>query len=280
MQVDDEIRKCVVFVAYRTKSETKLAGTAFLVGVPLQNSDRFASYVVTAKHTLDAIRPRSIDGITLIRVNLENNQGVKLIEVPIGHWIAHPTSDVAALAINWTDAIDHLFVTSDMFASLSVLQEMAIGIGDDIFVTGLFTQHVGSEKNLPILRSGNIAAMPEEPVKTKKFGKMRAYLVECRSIGGLSGSPVFVQLGPIRKTPKGGPLRFIGSRFALLGLMHGHWNFPADGDAPLSDGVFDDEKLNVGIGVVVPADTILELLNLPVFLASRAQLRPDETAID
>ena len=64
----------------------------------------------------------------------------------------------------------------------------------------------------------NIAMIPDEPVTTS-LGDIKAYLVEARSIGGLSGSPAFV-----RETGAEGT----GS-FYLLGLMHGHWGVPAKG---------------------------------------------------
>jgi len=41
---------------------------------------------------------------------------------------------------------------------------------------------------------GNIAAMPEELIEVRDFGMMQAYLVESRSLGGISGSPVFVHV--------------------------------------------------------------------------------------
>ncbi len=37
---------------------------------------------------------------------------------------------------------------------------------------------------------GNIAMMPDEPVRTS-IGMMESYLIEVRSIGGLSGAPRF-----------------------------------------------------------------------------------------
>ena len=51
--------------------------------------------------------------------------------------------------------------------------------------------------NLPIVRLGAIAAMPGEYIKTD-WGCLRAYLIEARSIGGLSGSPVFIRVGTTR----------------------------------------------------------------------------------
>ena len=134
---------------------------------------------------------------------------------------------------------------------------------------GLFHRHAGTKKNTPVVRTGNIAAMPEEPVDTAR-GPMEAYLVEARSIGGLSGSPVFVHLGIVRNVE--GQVKFATQKwgvFYLLGMMQGHW------EMPLLDVDFanEDERglvtANMGIAVVSPADRILEVLNQPFYLALR-----------
>jgi hypothetical protein len=111
---------------------------------------------------------------------------------------------------------------------------------------------------------GNIAMMPDEVIPTE-LGDMEAYLVEARSIGGLSGSPAFV-----RKTVPFG----IGS-FYLLGLMHGHWDLPAKSknDLLMNDDLLG--KVNMGIAIVVPAKKILEVLNHPELVKMREQQEKD-----
>lgn len=66
--------------------------------------------------------------------------------------------------------------------------------------------------------------MPKDKLPIEGFGEMEAYLVEGRSIGGLSGSPAFV-----RNTVKTPMQTAAGTRTAmsglggahLLGLVHG-----------------------------------------------------------
>jgi hypothetical protein len=72
----------------------------------------------------------------------------------------------------------------------------------------------------PTARFGNIAQMPNEPVIIKRF-EQDCFLVEARSIGGFSGSPVFWHVLPFAGgayRPKGnlqlGPL--------LLGVELGY----------------------------------------------------------
>ena len=83
-----------------------------------------------------------------------------------------------------------------------------IRVGSPVGLTGLFVHHHGSSRNIPIVRSGNIAAMTDEPVSTRR-GLMTAFLVEVRSIGGLSGSPVFAE--GVAET-------------GVIGLVHGHFD--------------------------------------------------------
>ena len=99
---------------------------------------------------------------------------------------------------------------------------------------------------------------------------MEAYLVEARSINGLSGSPVFVspEAGYVHdlktKDPHalgrwGGEAR----RFWLLGLMHGHWDVDASDIDMIRPDRADAELINAGIGIVVPAQKILEIIEQP-----------------
>jgi hypothetical protein len=46
-----------------------------------------------------------------------------------------------------------------------------IGIGDDVFITGLFSFVAGVDKNLPVVRTGNLAMVPSERVPSKKWHK-------------------------------------------------------------------------------------------------------------
>jgi hypothetical protein len=125
----------------------------------------------------------------------------------------------------------------------------------------LFANHYGKDRNIPIMRVGNIAAMPEEKVSVKDFGQVDAYLVEVRSIGGLSGSPVFVYLGSWRIDNGKMKLGGAGKSFYWLGVMHGHY----DQDLLEMDGLTPDTlkniKINMGIAIVTPSTKVLELIN-------------------
>jgi len=73
--------------------------------------------------------------------------------------------------------------------------QIVLGYGDDIFMVGRFITFDGKQRNTPVVRFGQISMLPAEPVEVDGGrAQEEVFLVECRSIGGLSGSPVFVDL--------------------------------------------------------------------------------------
>lgn len=243
MLIPDDVRKCVAFLAYKTADGLKLGGTCFFVGVRTQEKDvTHFGYAVTAKHVIEAIRDKSIDGKVYLRTNFLTSPP-EPVPSELEDWRFHPsdsTVDVAALLAVPPEGHDHLLYPTSRFATDEILAREEIGVGEEVFLVGLFYEHLGKKRNIPIVRVGNIAAMPEEPVETRSLGPIDAYLVEARSIGGLSGSPVFVHLGLVR--PKSGRLRFARPArgvYYLLGLMHGHW----DRKVPDVDSAIDDVRL-------------------------------------
>lgn len=148
-----------------------------------------------------------------------------------------------------------------MLLNSDIIKEKNIGIGDEVFMTGLFTNHSGKEKNIPIVRIGNIAAMPDEPIRSADFGNLHAYLVELRSLGGLSGSPVFVYLTPSRIINGTHNLNSY-AEFFLLGLLHGHWDLKSATKGVELDQFTPNKETNIntGIGIAVPACGILEII--------------------
>lgn len=76
---------------------------------------------------------------------------------------------------------------------------------------------------------------------------MDAYLVEMQSIGGLSGSPVFVHFPPLRKVKDG--IEFPEMHTLLIGWVHGHFDVELRDQAV--DEVYPEGGVNAGIGVVV-----------------------------
>lgn len=262
MLVPDEIRKCVVFLCYQDSSGLRLAGTAFFVNVPMEGLGRVDVYLVTAKHVIEKIGQKSIDQKVYVRMNLKDG-GTEKVPTHIDHWIFHPEDpsiDVAVLPwVPTATQVVFLSIPSWMAVTDQVIADEGIGPGDEVFITGLFVNHYGKRRNLPIIRIGNIALMPEEPVQTKQFGLIDAYLIECRSIGGLSGSPAFVHLAEARLVNKEVQMKL--PLFYWLGLVHGHWDLKVQDTDSLLVDLFNVERVNMGIAIVVPAVKVMEVID-------------------
>jgi hypothetical protein len=277
MIVPDEVRKCVVFVGEEKKTGGRRAcGTAFIVARPIEGTDRVATYCVTAWHTIKRIMENGGYKV-LLRLNLVGG-GARWIETEVHDWKTHPDDssvDVAVLWLDWLDLIkEYDFVACKLSMALDeqIINDLAIGIGDELFFVGLFSEHQDTHKNIPIVRVGNIAAMPEEMIRSQEWC-MHAYLVEARSIGGLSGSPAFVHVGTdprfrVRRTSKPQQPQSAlvpAPTFYLLGLVHGHWDAKDSVDATDEDSSRGNESVNMGIAIVVPMQTIMYVIDQDEF---------------
>lgn len=283
MDIPAEVQKCVVFVGYQlADGSKKFAGSAFFVMklTPEKAPLLGVRYAVTARHVIDGIRRKGLDKV-LLRVNRKSGDA-DWIDTHVKDWNFHPDGpvDVAVLPFEPFIGFDHNLFPTAGFVTPEVVANEQIGVGNEVFVVGLFHHHYGQKNNIPIIRVGNIAAMPVEKVNTG-LGLMDAYLIEARSIGGLSGSPVFLPLGT-RRTMTGlvmspGQLQ----RYYLLGLMHGHFDVREDDlvDEFVSEDAASPKSVNMGIAIVVPIEKVLETIGLPKLVEwEAAQERKKEGA--
>jgi hypothetical protein len=237
-------------------------------------------FLVTAKHVARKIENKQC----YLRVNLKSG-GSDLVGLENIPWFFHPDevvpSDVAvypfALPPEVIKQFDFEAIPVSMLLTDNTRISQGIGEGDEVFIIGLFSRHTGNQKNLPIVRTGTIAMISEEPVSTQNFGSIEAYLIESRSIKGLSGSPVFVA--------KQNGLNFAGHiipsskiTLHLLGLMHGHWEIEPGESLDLDDAEGGADSVNVGIAIVIPAKHILETINCKGLLEFRAKQEAADTA--
>jgi hypothetical protein len=273
----------VVFLYFRKGGQLRPAGTAFFGGYPIpEHPTRAITTLLTAQHVIAHIRIHSDDGVVLLRVNTTAG-GVEWYETSEGDWFHDGSStDCAVLLFRPSlESSDWAGWSLGSVATDEVIERERIGVGDEVFVVGLFRHHIGRDRNEPIVRVGNIAAIPTDPIRLTHFGNMRAILIEARSIGGLSGSPVFIHMGFARW--REGQVMTAGtdSPFFLLGLMHGHWEaLEADVDSidasDESESYERGERLNTGIGVVVPANEIMAMLESHTLLRELAAARRDQ----
>jgi hypothetical protein len=255
--------------------------TGFLVNaVELRPESIAYPYLVTAEHVISGMLTRDMD--IHCRVNRRDGVG-EVIKLPPDRWWFHPDehqrTDVAVLPMGMPqDLLDHEYIP---VVNMPRHEDRRPRLGEEVFILGLFRSHYGKQRNVPIVRIGNISALPEEPVWTKYCGHTDAYLIEARSISGLSGSPVFKNaegLMPFPKQPTDASLsdveRIMNERRAreeidwldweFVGLVHGHFDVSSlDEDMVTEDSPGSSAGINTGIGIVIPADKIKQTLFQP-----------------
>jgi hypothetical protein len=285
VRIPDAVLKSVGFIGELTSDGgTEVYGdlhaTGFFVSIPSEFPgdilDRYA-FFVTAKHVASDLKDREI----YFLVNKKGG-GVMHLTGNGRPWFLHPTdktADVAIISVDVDPQADIMgimvedFVSADDLANLQGPSSQRVGVGDEVFATGLFTPASGSSRILPIVRHGNIAMLPSEQIQTE-LGYADVYLVEARSIGGLSGSPVWVRPNMQMVVQHDGilkPANLVGPG-KFLGLMHGHWDIK---ECEKNDPeIVHDRKhgVNLGIGIVVPASKIRETMYQPVLVELRREL--------
>ncbi len=270
MRVPEIINRCVCFLCVENPQGASVryryGGTAFFVQVQQTPDIRFP-YLVTAKHCVD--RAAQHGGLK-VRLNLKDGKGAQVLDLPSSAWFYHenPASDVAIMPCVPSKEFEYAVIDTATFADSDVIAKNHIGIGDELFISGLFTQRYGSERNIPIIRTGIIASMPDEPLIDDGGNPYNAYLAEVRSIGGLSGSPVFVYLEPMRVTDHKQQPDLYYPDYFLLGLVRGHWDLGKHSSAMgfMSD---KDAKINMGIAVVTPIGEVEDVLRCDELVKAR-----------
>lgn len=279
MRVPDGARKSVLFLGDKTTGGFTPRGTAFVVS--LTEGEHRWHYLVTAEHVVSGMVTRGYD--VWLRTNLESG-GSFDSKIPYGAWHFHPEServptDVAVCPIELCDDEDIRATGLDIAATKELIAQKHIGLGDEVAIIGLFRQHHGKQRNLPIVRVGNIALLTSEPVWTRYCGYTDAYLIVARSINGLSGSPVFVTMPPFRAN-EGKVEQHIGPVYWLLGLVHGHFDVDRlHEDAVVDDGNDGSRGINAGIGIVIPVEKILETIHCGELVAERKQMTLEASTI-
>lgn len=251
----------------RTTNKYRAWGTAFFLAYPA--GEWGETYLVTARHLLP--NACSGDGTVHLRVNTRDG-GVAFLAVPGGEgawWTPDDEGvDVAVLPFAFDSTVDIRVTAAELIATDDVIAHYEIGVGDPLDIVGLFEHVQGRARNRPIVRTGTIAAMPDEPFIEKEGAPPSwLYLAEIRSHGGLSGSPVGVLLGYDRDAD-GNRVRS-GPGF-LLGMIRGHWELP---DAAYNAFFRDaDGTLNTGIALVTPMQEVTKLLTSDKARAKRSEL--------
>ena len=234
-------------------------GTAFVVGYPDPENDSYSiPLIVTAKHLVDE-RDKVIgrfstnEGKTLIDVHYNLSK----IRANKDYWVhPDPNVDIAVFRTKHFEETDYLPLPINLIATKETFVSEEIVQTNRIFFPSLLVNFMGSTRNYPVIRSGEIALIPNEPVpiRYKSSGKIikidqEAILVEATAIPGSSGSPVFLWPGP---RIKGNSIHQKPTKAFLLGIMFGFYNYD----------IQENSLENSGIAIVIPSWRLREILDL------------------
>ncbi len=262
MRLSPDAQKCVVFFGIPSPPNGDIAygGTGFLVG--MKKGADLISCLVTARHVAENLTDHP-DAI--VRINKKNG-GAESIALDGLRWNYHQDSTVdLAAAPCIFDANSFDCISYDLRQAISLKNAGAVMCGDLINIVGLFRLHAGDKKNIPMVHTGHVAALPDSveriSIKDRTTGKIigiDAMLVEAQTLNGLSGSPVFGHaVAELPFTPR----VHAYSSVLLMGMYVGSWD-GAPGEILERDRSFGGEiRVPVGMGIVIPADKIIELVS-------------------
>jgi hypothetical protein len=278
-KIDPEILDCVFFL-YRTREDAdkneKSGGTGFFVGIPSEKfPEHHYAYAISNWHVVLE------DGFPVIKVNTIDGKS-HIIETEPSEWEFLPRRDDIAIYLCPGSVLDSddkvILIPTILFATDEQILKREIGVGDDVFMIGRFIDYDGEVTNAPAVRFGNISIMPVH-IKQRTGYMGKSYCLDLHSRSGFSGSPVFVYRTPgtnfAKKTIE------LSERFNyLLGI---HWGqFPEQWEIVRADELPKSENHALitegkyvkglsGMTCVIPAQKILDILNLPSFRKQRME---------
>jgi len=258
--IPENVRKCVVYLTKLGTKENLPIGTGFFVAYKYpQQSDTYYVFLVTARHVLfdDKGQPHSR---LLLRMNEKVTGRLKDFDIlNPSLWFFHTDAMAADVAVQplLPKEADFLFIPSDTFVTKVLLTNNKIGIGDDVFYTGLLSYHSGREKIAPVVRFGRLALVTDEKTVDDKY----YHFIDAGNIPGHSGSPVFLWATPTRVSSG----IVAGPRiFGLYGIVSGVLEYSKELRFVLpkqtQQGPTPVDARSGGVTAVVPVKFLIEIL--------------------
>jgi len=276
--IPPDITKTVVFIykgAEGTAAQADETGFLLSIATP-SDPNRFWLYLVTAKHVVHTdmnnfdspmfpalwVRiNKNAGGFGMYRLELTDTGASQNI-----YFNPDPSVDIAVIPIKLPDidSFDVKVMPEDMLASADDIQKLHIGVGTDMFFTGMFAPFQGEQKSYPIVRFGKLAMMPDEKIKFTDT-PIEGYLMEAFSFGGNSGSPVFFYISADNNP---GVMMLGPPVIKIAGVMKGFFGDIepiglAQAQTAVPDQAIPVSKGNTGIAFVVPAKLIKTILDSP-----------------
>lgn len=274
-------------VVYMANETTSVGGTGFIVNREVEKG-KGQLFLVSNKHVL---KPKSVDpaasnkaAFAVMHITKKDKGGELLIE-PIrvmlrdekgrDLWTGHPVEDVDVAVLRITDYIAEAgeikalykigYIKESDFATDQYVKDTHLNIGDQVVVLGYPINIVEGRSSIPVARGGVIGTPPDRKFRGKDF-----FLIDCATIRGSSGSPVFVPVRPYAvsydETKKLTTINSMQPYFPkLLGIVSAtvsDWELiirrtDAFGAPPKETSVMD----TANFGIVFPAKVISETLD-------------------
>jgi hypothetical protein len=284
VRVSEDARRCSVFVGWSaatvdSPADITPAGTGFLVYAGDSRDE--GVYLVTARHVAEKLEADPF----VVRLNDQNGEG-RLDHIDSGEW-EYPTDKTIDIAIlryippDWASAIA---LPASEFISAGRFDHFEVGPGDAVYLVGLFHLHAGKKQNLVTVHAGTISLNPTEeeiPVDDGEPVK-NVYLVEMQTLQGASGSPVYIrptsEFRGLDSKYKMDTVFHAECRDYLLGVWIAAWPGKPDKILAKARQLQQDIWIPVGMGIVVPASVLYDLLHRPDIAEKRREAAQSKSA--
>jgi hypothetical protein len=187
-----EHEKCMFFLFNEERHEP--AGTGFIVGRSTGPTASPHFYGVTNHHVAQGAGGR------IIVLNTKAGHRRKILTEDCDwHWVFDDDLAIIDITNLISSDDDFSYISESEFTDRSFIEDTEIGIGDEVFLVGLFAPHAGKSKNIASGKFGSLsivasddALVPGYEAGGNRYPARPRFIADMRSRPGYSGSPVFV----------------------------------------------------------------------------------------
>lgn len=279
-RIPPKLLNCVTYF-YEDAGKAELGynprGTGFVIAYPTAIEGRSWACLVTNRHVIE-------EGLHTLRLEKRDGDGSNTLKTEPSNWVSLDKYDIAATLLPAALVREYQMnlVPTRVFLTQERKENEQIGVGEDVFMVGLYVDLPALGKRPPSVRFGNISMDPY-PIEQFDGSVAESYCIDMRSRGGYSGSPVFVYRTPgydledrLASDPRESSILLSGTNhLSLLGIHWGQfpeiWEVTSEGslkDEASASGVKEplltDGRYIKGLSgmtCVLPAWSILEVLD-------------------
>ncbi len=179
---------CVFYIYPNRPSAEKgerAGGTGFMCAKRYGLTDQV--FLVTNRHVIESTNEPHI------RLNLRQSAGFEVVRIHKDWWrMPSEGDDLSVAQVDLSPEKYRIaWVYDRAFINDHILEQENVGLGDPIAMLGRFSSHDGRLQNSPSARFGHIAMLTADPVENGFGHLQQTIVIECFSLKGYSGSPVF-----------------------------------------------------------------------------------------